>query len=106
MLVPSRGHLLDQPVINDHPRFANRLKAGLVVADFEDHKVVVVVKGRCAETAFPVHVSAPNLPRSTRDEIMNALLRLGALVDVIVAREGYAHAVTGKQRLETRSQTG
>src|SRR5262245_36362022 len=98
--------LFDEAVINYTPGFANRLKAGFLVADFEHHKVVVVVKARCGEAASLVYVPAPDLPGGARNEILNALLRLDALVDVIVTGNRHVHSVTGKQGLETSPQTG
>ena len=61
--------------------------------DLDQHEGVVAVEAVRGELRVRTDVAAPQPRRAALDEVVDALLRLDALVEVLVAREHHAHAV-------------
>jgi hypothetical protein len=55
--------------------------------------ISIIETGR-TEAAAAIDISASHLAGRTADEIVNALLRFGPCVDVIVTRYGDVHSIT------------
>jgi hypothetical protein len=72
------------------------LEARLGALNFEHHKMIVVIEASSPEVAAAINVSAPHLASCSGNKILNALLRFGSFVDVIVTRQGYVYTVTSK----------
>jgi hypothetical protein len=58
--------------------------------------MIVIIEAGSPEVAASIDVSAPHLAARSCNEILNALLRFGSFVDVIVTRQGYVYTVTSK----------
>src|SRR5215213_7806343 len=85
-------------------RAGDDLEVHLVAGDFEDHERHVLVERLRGQGRVVVHVAVAQLAARARDEIVDAFLRLDALVEVLVAGEDYVDAVLQKDRLDDLAQ--
>jgi hypothetical protein len=74
----------------------------LVAVDLEDHEVVTLVERLCG--VLPADVASPQFSGASRDEVMDALLRLQPLVKVLVAGKHDVDAIFQEQGLQLIAQ--
>jgi hypothetical protein len=80
------------------------LKAKLPIIEFDEHEVIILVVADFTGRTFEVHAAPADLSACASDEIVDAVLRFRALVDVIVAGEGDIDLVALKERLKQSPQ--
>src|SRR5262245_31614069 len=86
------------------PGHIDRFEAEPLRSELDGYKAAGLVIAGGEKRFFTVQISAPRLAAYAGDEIVYALLRLGALVNMIVAREGRVHAVLDQKRLQPGAQ--
>jgi hypothetical protein len=78
----------------------DRVEEQLVAADLGDQEGAIGIVPLRRDRRSGVEVAAPQLAAGADDEMHDAVLRPGALVDVIVAGEHDADVVLDEDRLE------
>src|SRR5262245_42504308 len=88
----------------DNPSLVrDRLEVQRILHELDQHEVVAGVEAFGSEVG-PPHVPFAQLRGAARDEVVDALLRLDALVEVLVPGENDIDAVLEKERLEQHPQ--
>ena len=78
----------------------DRVEEQLIAIDLGDEERAIGIIALRRDRGSLGEVAAPQLAAGADDEMDDAVLRLGALVDVIVAGEDDAHAVLDEDRFE------
>src|SRR5262249_36996782 len=94
----------DGSAVNHYPTSGHSLEVNLPLVNFDLHKVVVFIKTHVPKRALEINVAAPHLSARAGDEVLNALLRFGALINVIMSGKNGLNAVLGKERFKHSSQ--
>ncbi len=86
------------------PVLRDRVEEELIPVDLGREERVIGVESHCGQPALGIDVPPPQLPARSHHEMHDAVLRLDALVEVIVAGEDDGDVVGEEQRLEHRPQ--
>src|SRR5262249_18708390 len=100
-----RGRLFYQTLIDHFSTFAQRLEVDLFIADLDDHKVVAVIETRGAKAGTAINIPSIALSRGAGHEVLNAVLRTRAFVDVIVSGKSNVDVVARENRLKLFAQS-
>src|SRR5437868_12860079 len=98
----------DRTGVDRAARPRDRLKVQRVAGDLDQHELPVLVEADGAQLglgrASAPQVAAAQLRGASRGEVVDAVLRLHALVEMLVPGENDVHAVADEERLDERAQ--
>lgn len=100
---PLRPASCDYSAVYGRSDACDGLKKQFVARDFDQHERAIPVESDLRQRALR-EIAASQLRGSALDEVVDALLRLHAFIEVLVAREHDVHAVLHEQRLECGSR--
>src|SRR5262245_46371752 len=86
------------------PGYVDRFEAEPILRELDRHKAAGLVGAGGVKRRVALEVSATRLGARAGGEILHALLWFGALVNMIVAREGRVHTILDQQRLKLDAQ--
>src|SRR6266545_4024176 len=94
----------DRPAINHRAASGDGLKVDLLIFDHHLQVVIVLVVAHGPERTSHVDVAVAHLPAGAGDEILDALLRFDAFVNVVVSGEDDVDSVAREEWFDPSSQ--